>query len=267
MPSPSPRTGMAEPPADLRAQQFAFAGHLRDPGAHPPPPGIEARRLEVYRRLFRNNIGRLLRGNFPVLHRTLGDAAWNALVDDFHARHRCRTPLFTEIGRELLRHLGRRADEAAGDPPWALELAHYEWIELALQIADDPLPPHRAVPAGDTAALLDGVPVLSPFARALAYRWPVHRIGPGFLPAHPPPEPTLVLVRRDAAHRVGFSRLSAPAYRLLELLGGNDDGRDGRTLLRRLATEAGADPRAFEREGAALLDRMLAEGTLLGVRA
>jgi hypothetical protein len=48
--------------------------------------------------------------------------------------------------------------------PWLHELAHYEWVELALQIADDDLPPHD--PDGD---LLAGKPVPSPLAWALAY--------------------------------------------------------------------------------------------------
>ena len=257
---------MADAPGTLRAQQFAFARHLRDPARHAAPPGIEARRMAVYRELFRNNIAALLGGNFPVLRRTLGEDAWNALVDDFHARHRSRTPLFTEIGREFLRHLERRADEGAGDPPWTRELAHHEWIELALQIADDPLPPHRPLAAAAAGALLDGVPVLSPHARALAYRWPVHRIGPDFRPADPPPEPTLILARRDAAGEVRFSQLSPLAYRLLERLAGPEP-HSGRAHLRALAVEAGLpDPAALDADGGALLARMLAEGTLLGVR-
>ena len=36
----------------LRAQQYALARHLRDPQRHAPPPGVEARRLKVYRELF-----------------------------------------------------------------------------------------------------------------------------------------------------------------------------------------------------------------------
>ena len=36
----------------LRDHQFAFAAHLRD-AANPPPPGIEPRRMAVYRELFR----------------------------------------------------------------------------------------------------------------------------------------------------------------------------------------------------------------------
>ena len=119
----------------LDAQLRTFAAHLRDPRANPPPPGIEDRRLAVYRELFFNNIRELLSGNFPVSRRTLGEAVWGLLVHDFHARHRAHSPLFPEIGQEFQQFLRARADAGAGDPHWLVELAHYEWVELALQLA------------------------------------------------------------------------------------------------------------------------------------
>ncbi|NZA26018.1 putative DNA-binding domain-containing protein [Luteimonas sp. SJ-92] len=258
---------MPDPFETLRAQQFALARHLRDPGRHPPPPDIEDRRLAVYRDLFHNNIRSLLSGNFPVIRRTLGEDDWRALVREFFARHRSRTPLFTEIGREFVRFLEGRAEQAVGDPPWLPELAHYEWVELGLQIAADELPPHDPVAADDApAALLDGIPVVSPLAWALAYRWPVHRIGPQFRPLQPPEAPTLMLVRRDAAGEVRFSALSPLVYRLLEILGGNE-AHSGSECLGQLAAEAGApDAEPFLSEGAAMLERLHDEGTLLGVR-
>ena len=245
--------------ADFRQRQAAFAAHLRDPEAHPPPPGIEPRRMAVYRELFFNNIAGLLGGNFPVIRRTLGEADWTALVRRFYAEHRSRTPLFPEIAREFIDFLEARGEDA-GDPPWLAELAHYEWIELAVQIDDNPLPAHD--PAGD---LLAGVPLVSPWVRALAYRWPVHTIGPAQRPAAAPPEPTLLLVRRDIDGRARFAALSPLVYRLLELLAAGE--RSGHASLQVLAAEAGvpADD-AFLAQGAQMLQRMRAEGTLLGTR-
>jgi uncharacterized protein len=254
---------------DLRAQQFALARHLRDPAAAAAPAGVEDRRLAVYRELLYNNLQSLLAGNFPVIRRTLGAQAWHARVRDFQARHRARTPLFTEIGREFIAFLEARAARGADDPPWLAELAHYEWVELAVQISDAPAPPVDALagaPAAAAAALLDGVPVPCPQAWPLAYRWPVHRIGPQYQPAEPPDAPTLLLVRRDAAGEVRFAQLSPLAFRLLELL---RDGAalSGRERLLALAAEAGVrDHDAFLAEGAAMLARMHAEGTLLGTR-
>src|SRR5690606_34631831 len=201
---------MPEQPASLREQQFALSRHLRDPATVAPPEGIEERRLAVYRELLYNNLQGLLAGNFPVIRMTLGDEAWHALVRAFHAGHRCQTPLFTEIGREFVRWLERRLDEDAALPPWLPELAHYEWVELALQISDAQPPVEVDAIAGPDPgqALLDGIPVVSPQAWALAYRWPVHRIGPEHRPSGPPEQPTLLLVRRDAQGEVRFAQLS-----------------------------------------------------------
>ncbi|MDH5832884.1 HvfC family RiPP maturation protein [Luteimonas kalidii] len=252
--------------ASLREQQFALSRHLRDPATGPAPAGIEDRRLAIYRDLLYNNLQSLLAGNFPVIRRTLPDGDWHALVRAFYAGHRCRTPLFTEIGREFVRWLEARIDADPGLPPWQAELAHYEWVELALQISDaeagpvDPLEgdPRRGV------ALLEGVPVVSPQAWALAYRWPVHRIGPGHLPQTAPEAPTLLLVRRDGGGEVRFAELSPLVFRLLELLHGGT--ATGHGCLCTLAQEAGLGPDALLAEGRAMLERLHAEGTLLGVR-
>ena len=244
----------------LHEQLDALARHVRDPDAHPGPPGIEARRLKIYSDLVYNNLDGLLAGNFPVIRKTLGDDAWAMLVRGFLARHHSRTPLFTELGREFIDHL----ESAAGiDParPWLPELAHYEWAELGLQLSEAMLPAHD--PDGD---LLDGVPVLSPLAWALAYRWPVQQIGPGFEPVEPPLEPTLVLLRREVDGRIHFSMLSPLLFRLLELVGANES-RDGRELLRQLAEEAGQDDfDAFLRDAMPMLRRLRMEGVLPGTR-
>lgn len=242
----------------LHEQLGTLAAHVRDPDAHPGPPGIEARRLKIYGDLVFNNLDGLLAGGFPVIRKTLGDDGWRALMRAFLARHHSSTPLFTELGRELVAFL-----DAEPDPrrPWLAELAHYEWAELGLQLSDAPMPPHA--PAGD---LLAGVPLLSPLAWPLAYRWPVHRIGPGFQPGEPPSEPTLVLLRREPDGRIHFSALSPLLFRLLELVAANADAR-GRDLLRRLADEAGqADFDAFLAEAAPMLQRLHAEGVLIGTR-
>lgn len=240
----------------LREQQFAFARHLRDPARYPPPPGIEDRRLAVYRDLFFNNIEGLLSGNFPVIRQTLGEADWRALVRAFYAGHRSRTPLFPEVAREFIRFLQEQPPR--DDAPWLAELAHYEWVELALQISDDAPPRHD--PVGN---LLDGIPLPSPHAWALAYRWPVSRIGPDHRPTTPPAAPTLLLVRRDADHTIRFAALSPLMYRLFELAG--ERRFTGRQLLQQLAGEAGvAADDDFMAQGAAMLARMLREGSLLG---
>ena len=247
-----------EAPQRLRAQQSALTRHLRDPQHQPAPDGIEERRLAVYRDLLFNNVESLLAGNFPVIRQLLDGEPWQALVREFFRDHRCQTPLFPEIGREFLRFLEAREPS---DPPFLSELAHYEWVELALQISDAELPAHDA--QGD---LLDGMPVLSPLAWPLAYAWPVHRIGPDHRPGSPPAEPTLLLVRRGPDGEVRFSQLSPLAFRLLQRLDAAPT-LSGRAQLEALAAEAGhADVDALVEQGAALLKQMHGAGVVLGTR-
>lgn len=260
-------TSAAPPEASgtLAAQQDALAAHIRDPEGTPAPPGIEDRRLKIYRDLFFNNIEGMLAGNFPVLRRIYGDAGWSALIRAFYRDHGCQTPLFTELAREFLRYLEIRADSDAGrdDPPWLRELAHYEWVELALQISEARIDEIAHDPEGD---LLDGRPLVSPLAWPLAYVWPVHRIGPDYRPERPPEAPTLLMLRREADGNVSFHALTPLSFRLLQRLDA-EPGLSGLGQLHALAAEAGAaDAGAFAREGASMLAHMRAEGTILGTR-
>lgn len=91
-------------PETLHEQLMTLARHVRDP-RQPAPPGIEARRLAIYRQLFIGNLDSLLGGGFPVIRATLAPAQWQALVHAFYADYRCRTPLFTELAREFVGYL------------------------------------------------------------------------------------------------------------------------------------------------------------------
>lgn len=249
----------------LAAQQDALATYIRDPERMPPPAGIEERRLRIYRDLFFNNVEGMLAGNFPVLRRLYGDDGWRVLIRAFYRDHGCQTPLFTELAREFLRYLEARAsgDDSRDDPPWLQELAHYEWVELALQISEARNDEIAHDPDGD---LLDGRPLVSPLAWPLAYAWPVHRIGPDYRPDTPPEAPTLLMLRREADGNVSFHALTPLSFRLLQRLDA-EPGLSGREQLQALAAEAGAvDAQAFAREGAAMLAHMRAEGTILGAR-
>lgn len=249
-------------PERLAAQQAALAAHVRDPSA-PPPPGIEERRLKIYRDLFFNSVLGLLSGNFPVLRRILGDDAWRGLVRAFYRDFRAGTPLFPELPREFLQYLQQRAEEGRGDPAWWFELAHYEWAELALDLHETSPAEVPHDPAGD---LLAGVPVPSPVAWALAYAWPVHRLSPDYLPEAPPAQATFLLVQRGDDLRVRFHELSALTFRLLQRLHEQPD-LGGDAQLRALAMEAGADDiDAFVAQGRGMLDHLRDQRVILGTR-
>jgi uncharacterized protein len=248
----------------LRRSQLEFAAHIRDPEHAPPPPGIEDRRMAIYRELFFNNVRDLLGRSFPVLRKLLGDGAWDAMVRDWLVRHRAQTPLFLELPQEFLAYLREERDPAATDPPFLAELAHYEWVELALNI-DEREPDMDGI--DEHGDLLTGRPVLSPLAWSLAYTWPVHRIGPGYRPSEPPPEPTRLVVYRDHRDRVGFLEINLVTARLLELLAEDASPRPtGRECLQQIAAELShPEPETVVRGGAAILAQLRACDVLLGV--
>jgi uncharacterized protein len=249
----------------LRRAQFEFAAHIRDPEHAPAPPGIEDRRLAIYRELFFNNIRDLLGKSFPVLRKLLGEHAWAAMVRDWLVRHRARTPLFLELPQEFLHYLLEERAPSAADPPFLAELAHYEWVELALSIDEREADLPGVDPDGD---LLRGRPVLSPLAWSLAYEWPVHRISPDFRPAQPPAEPTRLVVYRDRGDRVGFLEINLVTARLLELLATEAvPGPTGRECLLQIAAELShAAPETVVAGGAEILAELRARDVLLGAR-
>jgi hypothetical protein len=243
-------------PSELLAQQFALSAHLRDPQHVAAPEGIEDRRLAIYRELVFANLDSLLGGGFPVARRMLGTDRWQALVRDFLRDHRSPTPLFPELPREFARYLAVRAEADFGDPPWLPELAHYEWIEVALDYAEaEALPP---VPAGfdpQTARLQ-----VSPLAWPQAYAWPVHRLGPGFAPDEVPEVPTCLLLQRDAAGAVRFHEIGAVAFRVLEHIGEHEHDT-GAQHVEALVCEAGGDD-AFRTQAIALLRELVGAGVI-----
>ena len=247
----------------LLSLQNEFAAHIRDPQQHATPEGIEDRRMKIYRDLFFNNINALLASNFPVLRKLLDDGAWDALVRDFYANHRSRTPLFPEIGREFLRYLQDEREAQEHDPPFLLELAHYEWVELALSLDERSTQDVTAEQNGD---LLHGTPVLSPLVQVLSYRFPVHRISPDFQPGSAPEQATHLLVYRNRDDEVKFMQLNDVTRLLLEFMQTSPQN-SGRELLQQVATAIGhPEPQKVISSGAELLQGLAARDILLGTR-
>lgn len=253
---------MADAPA-FQQKQRAFAAHIRDPDNAPPPDGIEDRRMGIYRELFFNNLDSLLRRSFPVLRDVLGGDAWRGMVREFMVNHRAQTPYFLEVPREFVDFLAARPQGGGDYPPFLSELAHYEWVELALSVAVETGEPGDIEADGD---LLEGVPVKSALAWPLSYRFPVHRISKAFRPAEPGAQPTCLVVYRKPDDELSFMELNGLTAALLARIAGNED-RPGRELLRELGDETGyADTAALLEHGREAMDDLRAAGILLGAR-
>jgi hypothetical protein len=241
-----------------------FTAHMRDPQGSPAPAGIEERRMAIYRDLLFNNVRSFLGNSFPVLRKVLGDERWSALVRDYFRAHRAHTPLFPRMPQEFLQYLQEERGQVSGDAPFLAELAHYEWVELALAL--DPREPdfHGVDEDGD---LLGGVPVWNALAMPLTYRFPVQKISPEFTPDAPAGEPTYIVACRDGEDKVGFLELNAVTARLVELLQAGG-GRCGRELLEQIAAELRhPESEVVVRGGLDILADMRRRGIVLGTRA
>jgi len=219
--------------------------------------------MAIYRRLFFDNVAHLLSGTFPVLSRLLGHKRWQALVRDYFSLHQAHTPLFLEMPQEFLKYLRSERGPVDGDPPFLYELAHYEWVELALSI-DEAEPDLDAVdPDGD---MLNGQPEISPLVWSLQYRYPVHRISPDNQPTSPPETPTFLVVYRNTDGRVGFLEINQVTARLIELLA-EGETESGHAALARIAEELDHPrPQTVVDGGLAILEDLRSRQVVLGTR-
>ena len=254
---------MAEIP-DFQKKQYAFAAHIRDPDNVAAPEGIEDRRMGVYRRLFFNNLRNLLGGMFPVIRKIHTDEQWDEFIRQFMQRHDALTPYFLELPQEFLAFLQSEYKPGKTDFPFLVELAHYEYVEIALSISEDEDDLEDIDPDGD---LLEGTPVKSVLAWVFAYSFPVHRISADYLPERPSGEPVCIAVYRRADDEVAFLELNAVTARLVNDIENNDAGLSGKDLLRGLAADIEyANVDALLEHGRQALDEMRALGILIGTR-
>ena len=249
---------------EFQNYQRAFTGHIRDPKGASRPKGVPARRMKVYNELLYNNLEGFLLACFPVCRAILGQRKWARLVREFFREHRCHTPYFRQIPGEFLQYL-QDAWQCPDDMPEFLpELAHYEWVELELSTStrDEETPAHDA--AGD---LMQGHPLPNPVMQVLAYRYPVHQLGPRNKPKAAPEAPTFLIAFRNPEFEVRFSAINAATARLLQML--LDDAHlTGQAAIARLSAEMGqAETPAMVEGGRRTLAELQAMGAILGSRS
>ena len=92
--------------------------------------------MAIYRELFFNNIRNLLANMFPVLRKLRDDDKWHSMIRQFLQRHRADTPYFLQLPQEFLAFLQEEYEPRDDDFPFLVELAHYEYIELALSVSE-----------------------------------------------------------------------------------------------------------------------------------
>lgn len=246
----------------FKQTQYEFTAHLRDPEKNPAPKGIEDRRIGIYRELLYNNIEGFLSSGFPVIKSIYSEEQWHKMVRDFFAHHESRTPYFLEISQEFLSYLNNERTPQPEDPAGLNELAHYEWVELALSIADTNIDMSNIEPNAD---LLRGHPVLSPLAWPLAYQFPVHKMCNEYLPSEVPEQMTYLVAYRNRNDEVKFMEINPVTARLLHLLQ-QDENMTGQQAIEQITEEMQhPNPDVVMQGGLAALQELQSNGVILGI--
>lgn len=194
----------------FQTYQSQFASYIRNPEKNSLPANVKPERMAMYRELFFNNIEGFLIANFPVLHSLFTPQDWTNLVQDFFENHVCTTPHFSEIPEEFLAYLQNERQNSK-DFPFLFELAHYEWVEMALSIS------HAEVEKMSPENLMSEKLAISPLACVLAYQFPVQKICAAFVPIESS-RPTFLTVYRNENDTVQFLEITPLTFQLLQLI-------------------------------------------------
>ena len=146
---------------------------------------------------------------FPVIYSILSEQQWSHLVALFIYKQRSQDPSFFAIPRTFVDFLKTETLPY----PFLYELAHYEWVELALAI--DPIEV-TWFPLKKPSQLLEKIPVISPLAWVLQYQFPVHQIQKDYLPTDK--DETFIIAYRDKNDAVLFDKIDASTAYLVQLL-------------------------------------------------
>jgi hypothetical protein len=254
-----------QPMYAFQALQTAFAGHIRNPET-PIIAGIETRRMDIYKELFFNNIHGFTASAFPISKEIMGDTWWNTAVREFMIHHRCESPYFNQISAEFLAYITQVREKTPQEPDFLHELMHYEWVELALDIAEqDPFQDLDTL-LHTEQALLEHHPLQSPLAWSLSYQYPVHQISKTFQPDARPEQPTWIIVYRNKADRVQFMTINAMTAQLLFILNEHENMSGEQALLTLAQQLQHPSPDALIQGGQALLKQLYDADILLGAQ-
>lgn len=196
----------------FQALQLDFAAHIRNPDLNPMPDGIEARRMAIYTRLFYNNIESFCSMRFERTKAILGEKHWHSIIRDFVHRHQSKSPYFAQISEEFIAYLAIEREEPS-DPPFLLELCHYEWLPLYFDRLVGELPIYR--PCLDPLRAKLKTSELSLVRR---YVWPVNKLAADFQPVEAPDNPTWALAFRNRADKVDIKLVDGFTANLVEVL-------------------------------------------------
>lgn len=230
--------------------QADFGAYLRDPEQETLPQGVAPRRAKVYEDLLFNNIRGFINTCFPICKTLLPKDEWEALARSFFRDWRCHSPRFNDIPKEFLDYLASDISPEL-KRPWLLQLAHYEWVELAVDTFDE-----SGLSIENTAEVR-----VNPSLQNLIYDWPVHQISPDYMPTDM--QQTFLLVYRNEEHEVKFTEINAATSALINLFEQGYTQSD--EVLSKLAAQMNVPINdTFKRFGLDMINQLLEQGILHG---
>lgn len=205
--------------SSLFALQHQFAAAVKDQTAA-VPEGIASERLAVYRELVINNVANFVSSTFPVLRQLCQPQVFEQKISAFFQQTQLDSPYFIEIPAAFLQWLSDHCDDL---PPFALELAHYEWLELDLfrrETVELSATAGQTLSADAVATLIlaGGRLQMSPLLEVAAYQFPVHQLSVAYQPMTAPEQPTFLALYRGQDDQVHFMQLDALSTATIQLL-------------------------------------------------
>ncbi len=207
---------LQRPPESLRTFHTHFGDYLRDQNPqqtatkHPDlVKHIPERVGRVYRELIYNNLTGFINQCFPICQTLISQQQWDDLSLAFFQQGSLNSPYFSEINQHFVDYLYQLTDEQRqqlGLPPFFADLAHYEWVELLLDVAPD----------SDVATEIYLGASLNPVLENLHYPWPVQRIS-----ADKPPQEkveTFLIVYRNRHDVIAFMEANAMTHALVAFM-------------------------------------------------
>lgn len=242
---------------DFQRYQHAFTAHIRDPKKNPKPNDVNEERMAVYREGVYKNIFESASVCFPVCQATLSEQEWDSIIRKFVANHHASSPIFRDIPHELVKFL----DTDAETPDYIKQLAHYEWVELAISMQQTDVNLNNMM-LSNTSDLLKEVPVMAPAHMLLQYDYPVQKISAQFKPEHI--ESTHLLVFRNESFAVNFIELNLMTYALLNMINEGITGKQALTLLAEQIQHP--EPNVIIEFGHGVLQDLLQQQAIIGSR-
>ncbi|MYD44731.1 MAG: hypothetical protein F4W92_00020 [Gammaproteobacteria bacterium] len=197
---------------DYQRIQHQFASYIRDPASNSVPSGIEQRRMDIYKRLFFNNLASFCIKAFKSFRPFINDDQWNTLIRGFMREHTCKSPYFKDIPLAFVEYL-ESSDQVSVEYPFMSEMCHLDAMRMQLRLAPD------ARLCENLNIIEDATRVqLSAAVRLLSYQWPVHKLTPSTWDGQKPKQPTWLIAFRNRNDQVEVLGTNVHTFRMLESL-------------------------------------------------